>query len=115
MFWGMRGEWPEPVGVAELRGLILRGLVERDSAPARFVHDAHRTVFQYLPTLERPEQIALRYSKATSLYDFKRQKFLRLDSKGRELEESPAIREQHFAELIHGWEALRVASTHPPR
>lgn len=118
VLWGMRGEWPEPVGVAELRGLILSGLGTvgvPDSAPARFVYDARRAVFQYLPTLKRPEQIALRYGETTSLYDFKRQKFLRLDSNGRQFEETPEIREQHFAELIHGWEALRVAATHPPR
>jgi hypothetical protein len=57
---GLGGEWPEPIGMADLRGLILRNLFSGDRRAARFLPDPERALFQFTGPLERPNEIALR-------------------------------------------------------
>jgi hypothetical protein len=57
---GMGGVWPEPLGMSDLRGLILTHLFEAAPGPVRFVADPARRVFQCVGPLEHPALIALR-------------------------------------------------------
>jgi hypothetical protein len=66
---GMGGEWPEPVGMADLRGLVLRGLFSGERSAARFVSDPQRRLFQFTGPLERPNEIALRSSSGLTVVD----------------------------------------------
>lgn len=56
---GIGGTWPEPLGLADLRGLLLTHLFEAPGR-ARFVVEPARRVFQYVGLLERPYLVALR-------------------------------------------------------
>jgi len=63
---GVGGTWPEPLGLADLRGLLLTHLFEAPGR-ARFAADPARRVFQHAGPLERPYLIGLRGSdRATS-------------------------------------------------
>jgi hypothetical protein len=68
---GIGGVWPEPIGMADLRGLLLTHLF---AAPgrARFVEDANRSLFQYAGSLARPYAIALRGVRGANAWDFTR-------------------------------------------
>ena len=56
---GIGGTWPEPLGLADLRGLLLTHLFEAPGR-ARFAVDPTRRVFQYVGQLERPYMVGLR-------------------------------------------------------
>jgi hypothetical protein len=56
---GIGGTWPEPLGLADLRGLLLSHLFEAPGR-ARFAVDPARRVFQYVGPLERPYLVGLR-------------------------------------------------------
>ena len=66
---GIGGAWPEPLGLADLRGLLLTHLFE---APGRahFVADPARRVFQYVGALERPYLVGLRGSERSAAWNF---------------------------------------------
>ena len=100
--WGVGGEWPVPLGAADIRGLLLRSL---DAPPARrpeFISRPERRVFQYLPSLHRAERIADRGLEGSIVYDIARS--AAFDSEGRAL----ALDDPQVLRLIHRWEALRV-------
>ena len=62
ILWGVGGDWPEPLGPADVRQLLLRNLDGReggDPPRARFVPDPERRVLQYVPSLSNPSRIAL--------------------------------------------------------
>jgi hypothetical protein len=88
---GLGGDWPEPLGLADLRGLILRGLAQPDERP-RFVSDPARRIFQFTGLLEAPKEIALRTSTGVTVVEL-----------SREEPEGQAARE-----VIWSWEALRA-------
>ncbi len=68
---GIGGTWPEPIGMADLRGLVLAHLF---AAPgrARFVEEPTRRLFQYAGPLARPYVIALRGVRGATAWDFAR-------------------------------------------
>ncbi len=66
---GIGGSWPEPLGLADLRGLLLEHLFEA-AGTARFTEVRGRVVFQYTGSLERPRRIALRGVDGLTEYQF---------------------------------------------
>lgn len=66
---GIGGVWPEPIGMADVRGLLLRELFAKERRPARFARDPERRLFQFTGALERPKEIALRSAAALTVVD----------------------------------------------
>jgi hypothetical protein len=66
---GMGGDWPEPLGMADLRGLILRDLATSGQSVAHFAPDPERRLFQFTGPLERPNEIALRSTSELTVVD----------------------------------------------
>lgn len=91
---GIGGAWPEPIGLADLRGLITRHLpdAEPGSRP-RFEARAGRSLFQYMGSIDRPHRIALRSGDRVSTHELR--------------DGAPASPPEGFRELIHAWETLR--------
>jgi len=65
---GIRGDWPEPLGLAELRGRVLAGL-SGGAGGASFAPDPERELFQFTGSLARPREIALRSSRGLTVLD----------------------------------------------
>jgi hypothetical protein len=87
---GLGGRWPEPLGVADVRGLLLRNL--REPGPPRLEPEGGRRLFQYLSRIDVPRQIALRGADTLARHDFRSGAFA-----GEPDEREP---------LIWTWEAL---------
>lgn len=113
--WGIEGQWPEPLGAADLRGLLLRDLGRGASGGAarlRFVPDPDRAVVQYLPSLARPRLFAVRRLSEVSVFQFVERRLEVLDAMTGE----PAVRMSNanggekaaLREVILNWEALRL-------
>jgi hypothetical protein len=66
---GIGGDWPEPLGLADVRGLLLTHLFE-PSQPTRFVPAPERRVFQYTGRLDRPYLIGLRSQERAVSWEF---------------------------------------------
>ena len=99
--WGLGGRWPEPVGAADLRGLLLRSLSAPYAQRPDFAVAPDRRLFQYLPNLDRPDRIAWRTAADATLYDFE------LGSAVREDGSALDLRSEQVVSLIRAWEALR--------
>jgi len=103
--WGRGGVWPEPIGAADLRGLLLASLDAPRADHPEFRADPDRRLFQYLPNIDRPEQIAFRTADDTIVYDFQ----LGLAHRG---DGSPvATDDPGVVDLIRAWEQLRIESS----
>ena len=103
---GLGGTWPEPLGLADLRGLILGGLTQPEKSP-RFVPDPARRIFQFTGLLEAPKEIALRSSEGVTRLELGPGRAYARTGTGSEqplAPEDPAARE-----VIWSWEALRAA------
>jgi hypothetical protein len=103
---GLGGDWPEPLGLADLRGLILGGLAETGSAP-RFTPDPTRRIFQFTGLLEAPKEIALRTSDGVTRLELGSGHAYSRSGAGAEkplATDDPAVHE-----VIWSWEALRSA------
>jgi hypothetical protein len=107
--WGLGGEWPEPLGLADVRALLLRHLAADEPPPARFVPDPERLVFGFAPRIERPRLLGLRSLERMVLYDFDEARVEILDGDERPLPLPPEQQRASFEQLIHHWEALRLA------
>ena len=68
VLWGIGGAWPEPLGLADVRGLVARHLSGSGVQP-RFVPDPERWIFQFTPRLDRPRLIQLRGLQGTAAFD----------------------------------------------
>jgi hypothetical protein len=93
---GVGGEWPEPIGLSDVRGALQRALAE-PAGPAprpRFVPRRERRVLQYMAVPETPRLLALRGLDTE----------LRYDTRDTRPPDSP-----EFAELVRWWEALQLA------
>ena len=101
---GLDGEWPEPVGMADLRGLILRGLFAGDGSGARFAPDPKRRLFQFTGPLERPNEIALRSTDDLTIVDLRAQRVRR---PGAGAAATPLADDDEGArDVVWTWEAL---------
>lgn len=101
---GIGGVWPEPIGLADLRGLLLTHLFE-PPARARFAVDPARRVFQYVGGLERPYSVALRGAERVTVWDFRRVAGVVLDAP---TAGAPDEAELHRA--LGTWERLQAES-----
>jgi hypothetical protein len=101
---GLGGSWPEPIGLADLRGLIFDGLAHPERPP-RFVPDPARRIFQYTGLLEAPKEIALRSLASVTTVELGRGRAHRRTDAG---DEEPLAPDGAAArEVIWSWEALR--------
>lgn len=69
---GLGGEWPEPIGLSDVRAGLQRALsIPPAGTPprARFVPDAERRVLQYMAVPERPRLLCLRGFDTELRYD----------------------------------------------
>jgi arylsulfatase A-like enzyme len=100
---GLGGLWPEPLGAADLRGMLLRSLGQPGATRPEFRPDPERRLLQYMPNLERPERIAWRSADDAVVYDFA------AGTAHREDGTRVALDDPEVTALIRAWEALRVA------
>jgi len=92
---GIGGDWPEPLGLSDVRGGVQRALVRPDAgARARFASESGRHVLQYMAVPEHPRLLCLRG------FDTE----LRYDTTDPAPEGSP-----DFVELVRWWEAVQLA------
>lgn len=101
---GVGGHWPEPLGAADLRGLLLRSLDQDRADHPEFRPDPERRIFQYMPNLERPDRIAWRAADGAYTYEFAAGTAHREDGTRVPLDDPEVVA------LIHAWEALRLAT-----
>ena len=116
ILWGVGGEWPEPLGMADVRGLLQQHLfrASADGADvARFVPDPSRRVLHYMARIERPRMIGLRSTEGLTIYDLGRDSLALFDPDDRPRELPDATRTAAFEELVHTWEASRAVSLRP--
>lgn len=105
---GIGGDWPEPIGLSEVRGVLQRNL---DAAPetARFVPDPARGVLQYLGSLRRPRWLGLRRLDSALVYGFGTGRAEQLDAGERALPHDVAVPEEFWQALVWRWEAVVAA------
>ncbi len=105
---GIGGDWPEPLGLSEVRGLVQRNL---DLAPsrARLVPDPQRGVLQYLGKLRSPRWIGLRRADDALVYGFGTGRTEQLDAAERSLPHDVPVAPELWQALIWRWESLVAA------
>jgi hypothetical protein len=111
--WGLGGEWPEPLGLADVRGLLTRSLSSGQGdgrRPARFVPDPGRFLFGYGPRIDAPRILGLRSLGRTLLYDLDNDRLQLLGAEEEPLDLPPALQRSMFEPLIWNWEALQRAA-----
>jgi hypothetical protein len=114
ILWGVGGDWPEPLGMADVRGLLQRNLFEPrsatnpDSPPsARFSVDPQRKLFHFMSQIHHPHIIGLRSAAGLTSYDLDREALDLHGPTGEARDAEPDERKRAFDELIWSWEALR--------
>ena len=108
---GIGGDWPELIGMADLRGLILGGLFAGGGRP-HFTPDPERRLFQFTGPLERPKEIALRTTSELTVYDLSTRRGRRI---GADEVEAPLPGDSELArEVIWTWEALVAGDDQTP-
>ena len=111
VLFGIGGDWPEPLGMADVRGLLRRHLFVPPSGPtprARFVPDPDRRVFHFMAHIRRPHLIGLRSLDGLASFDFDREALELYDARDESMEATKAQRSTAFEELIHTFEAIRA-------
>jgi hypothetical protein len=112
VIWGVGGEWPEPVSLSELRGLLGRNLSIRASDGSTpqpiLVAPAGRYIFQYMAHLDRPRLLSLRARDDVLYYDTKLGKAELFTTAGKPLENGEAELAERFDLLIDWWESLAL-------
>jgi Sulfatase len=68
---GIGGVWTEPLGMSDLRGLLLTNLFD-EPGRARFELDPQRRVFQFVGPMKRPVLVALRDAAGAAVWRFAR-------------------------------------------
>ena len=100
---GLGGIWPEPLGLADARGLLIRAVAEgrrvEDTTRATLVQPHGRHVFQYLSRIEAPRLIGARSVDTAITYD---------------LLVRPPIADHDQARLVFTWESLRSGELPAP-
>jgi hypothetical protein len=110
ILWGIGGDWPEPLGMADIRALLWRNLeAPRDGGVpvARFVPDPRRRVLQWAPRVHRPHVVGLRGLEQIALYDFRKERFSVLTPEETPVRVSPEEERKQLRSLIWNWEALQ--------
>lgn len=112
VLFGVGGDWPQPLGIADVRALLLRSLfVPRgDALPkARFVPDPARRIFHFVAQIHHPHIIGLRTLEGLTSFSLRRSSLESFDANEslRSLDEPAEMRA--FQDLIWTWEATRAA------
>ena len=114
--WGIGGAWPEPVSLADVRALVRENLATEADAPARFVPDPNRWIFQYASSLDQPRRIRLRGADRSVGYAFAADE-PQLEGSFEDLRESgeddEALRQRITDWLIRNWEAQQLRARGP--
>jgi hypothetical protein len=116
ILWGIGGDWPEPLGLADIRGLLHRNLeVGRGGGVpvARFVPDPRRRVLQWAANIQRPHVVGLRGLEQVVLYDFWEDRLAVLTPEEAPLRLSPEEERREFRALIWNWEAVQQQELEP--
>jgi hypothetical protein len=110
ILWGIGGDWPEPLGLADVRGLLLRHLPRPGNAVsrARFVPDPSRRLFHFMARIDEPRILGLRGIDGTVQYDFENDQVELRDGYEHPLEAPAEVVEAAFESLIWNWEELRL-------
>lgn len=112
VLWGIGGDWPEPLGLSDVRHLLLQNLATRRAgAPlprARFVPDPRRSLLQYAARIDEPRLIGLRSLARTVIYDFERNRQQVLGPDEKPVALRPAEQEALFRHLVWTWEGVRL-------
>ena len=111
ILWGVGGEWPEPLQMADVRGLLMHNLFvpSSDGVPrARFVPDPKRRILQYMAQIRHPHLIGLRTLDGLTSYNLDRDRLEIFGPDDEELEPDEDARRKSFDELIWTWEAARL-------
>lgn len=106
---GIGGDWPEPLGLADVRGLLRRNLpLEVDAARprARFVPDPERSIFQFVPYIDEPRWIGLRSLDRLAAYNLRFHRLVLLDENDVSLTIPEGDASSLRDEIIWNWEAV---------
>jgi len=109
VLWGIGGEWPEPLGLSDVRGLLRRNLGRvGGSERAAFVPKPGRRIFQFVPALDRPRKIGLRAYDGAVKYVLASHR-LRTEGNAGDADEAAT------KEIVRTWESyqLRLAGVIP--
>lgn len=111
ILWRIGGAWPEPLGLADVRGLLRRHLFADASGGtprARFAPDRGRRIFQFAGHWKLPHGMALRGLDSASIYRVDSGRFQMVDADEQPREISPETARRAFEELIWQWEGVRL-------
>lgn len=108
ILWQIGGSWPEPIGLADVRGLLRRTFFRPGPREPFFEPDPERQVFQYGGLPERPKLLGLRGLRGAAIYDVGRQVIAHEDAAGEVSRRERRPGGPEFAELIWNWEAIRT-------
>lgn len=109
ILWGTGGEWPEPIGMADIRYYLQRALsLDSASRSATFVSDPGRRILQYVGALNSPRILAWRGASDCLAYDFHTRRFGRINGRHPLEEVLAATEDPLFHLLIRTWEELTI-------
>ena len=114
ILWGVGGDWPEPLGVTDIRGLLQRNLFlarGRETPRARFVPDPNRRLFLFVANIQRPHIIGLQTLAGLTSFHFGRVALESYDRSGSLRALDAAQESAAFEELIHTWEAIQAEAS----
>lgn len=121
VLWGVGGEWPEPLAMSDVRGLLLRNLFRpSDGVPrARFVPDPGRRVFHFIAQIHHPHLIGLRTLDGLTSFAFASGSLDLFDAHQSPRDLDDTSKRRAFEDLIWTWEATRASvedqADTPPR
>jgi hypothetical protein len=116
ILWGIGGDWPEPIGLADVRGLLRRNLAVgrgRGVPRARFVPDPQRRILHWASHVKRPHVVGLRGLERLVLYDFGEQRLTVLTPEETPLQLPPDEESRALRTLIWNWEAVQRRERDP--
>lgn len=90
--WGLGGDWPEPIALSDLRGVITAG-THQFGERGRFRPDRQRGLLQYAGPIERPKLVGLRS------YDRRVEWAVHVDA--------PPVDDPDFDRMVWTWESWR--------
>lgn len=107
--WGLGGDWPEPLGATDVRGLLQRNLRtggDAGATQARFVPDPARQVPQHSTRFERTRAFALQGLETTVRYDFRDEHFEARGAADEPIALAEPAQREMFTSLIRQWEGI---------
>ena len=111
VLWGIGGDWPEPLGVADVRGLLQRYLFAPrgpQKPRARFHPDPERRLFHFMAHVGSPHIIGLRSLEGLTSFNFDREVTELFDASGSPRSPTAKQEKTAFEELIRTWEVIRA-------